>query len=37
MNHQIARAMIQKDGRIVVVSGEDFIDGSDVTLSRYWY
>lgn len=35
-NHQIARAFVQKDGRIVVLGTEDFADGSDVTLSRYW-
>lgn len=36
MNHQIARAFVQKDGRIVVAGTEDFVDGSDATLSRYW-
>ena len=35
-NHQIARALIQKDGRIVVLGTEDFADGADLTLSRYW-
>jgi len=35
-NHQIARAFVQKDGRIVVLGTEDFADGSDVTLSSYW-
>ena len=36
VNHQIARALIQKDGRIVVLGTEDFADGADVTLTRYW-
>jgi len=36
-NHQIARALTQSDGRIVVLGTEDFSDGSDMTLSRYWY
>ena len=36
-NHQIARAFVQKDGRIVVAGTEDFVDGSDATLSRYWH
>jgi uncharacterized delta-60 repeat protein len=35
-NHQIARALVQSDGRIVVLGTEDFADGSDVSLSRYW-
>ncbi|HSO37061.1 MAG TPA: hypothetical protein VLT33_31265 [Labilithrix sp.] len=35
-NHRIARALVQKDGRIVVLGTEDFADGSDATLSRYW-
>lgn len=36
MNHVIARALVQKDGRIVVVGSEDFVDGTDVSLTRYW-
>ena len=36
MNHVIARALVQKDGRIVVVGSEDFADGTDVSLTRYW-
>jgi hypothetical protein len=36
MNHQIARALFQKDGRIIVLGTEDFADGSDITLTRYW-
>jgi hypothetical protein len=36
MNHVIARALVQKDGRIVVLGTEDFSGGSDVSLTRYW-
>lgn len=36
MNHAIARALVQKDGRIVVLGSEDFADGTDVSLTRYW-
>jgi len=36
MNHRIVRAAVQKDGRIVVLGTEEFPDGTDMTLSRYW-
>jgi hypothetical protein len=36
-NQQITRVAVQKDGRIVVLGTEEFTDGTDMTLSRYWY
>jgi hypothetical protein len=30
------RIQAQKDGRIVVLGSEEFGDGVDVSLSRYW-
>jgi len=35
-NQEIVRVLVQKDGRIVVLGTEEFADGSDMTLSRYW-
>lgn len=35
-NQKIVRALVQKDGRIVVIASEDFDGVSDVSLTRYW-
>ena len=33
---RFARALVQKDGRIVVLGTEEHVDGTDATLTRYW-